>query len=65
MIVITKTGFGKNLIFQSTPFLIDKGREPGINLIIISLKVIQAGQKKVIKEEFGGKGCILDGDSNI
>ncbi len=43
----------------------DKNREPGINLIIILLKTIQAGQKKAIKEEFNDKSCILDGDSNI
>ncbi len=41
-----------------------EGRESEINLIIMPLKVIQAGQKKVIKEEFGGKNCILDGDFN-
>ncbi len=64
MIIIAKTDFNKNLIFQSAPFLTGEGREPGINLIIILLKVIQAGQKKIIKKEFGGKGCILDGDSN-
>ena len=64
VIVIAKTGFGKSLIFQSAPFLTGDGRELGISLIIMPLKAIQAGQKKGIKEEFGGKGCILDGDSN-
>jgi len=44
--------------------LIGEDREPGISLIIMFLKVIQAGQKKVIKEEFGGKSYILNGDSN-
>ncbi len=64
VIIIEKTGFGKSLIFQSAPFLTGEGREPGISLIIIPLKAIQAGQKKVIKEEFSGKGYILNGDSN-
>ena len=44
--------------------MIDEGKELGISLIIIFLKAIQAGQKKVIKEEFNNKSCILDGDSN-
>src|SRR6266511_6007066 len=39
---IAKTDFNKNLIFQLAPFLTDKDREPGINLIIMLLKVIQA-----------------------
>jgi len=45
--------------------LIDEGKELGISLIIIFLKAIQAGQKKIIKEEFGGKDYILNDDSNI
>jgi len=64
MIIIAKINFNKNLIFQSAPFLIDEGREPEISLIIISLKVIQAGQKKAIKKKFNSKDCILNGDSN-
>ena len=65
MIIIAKTDFNKNLIFQSASFLIGEDKKkPGINLIIIPLKAIQTGQKKAIKEEFNNKGCILDGDSN-
>jgi len=44
--------------------LTGESREPGINLIIIFLKTIQAGQKKIIKKEFNNKVYILDGDSN-
>jgi len=57
VIVIAKTGFGKSLIFQSAPFLTGDGREPGISLIIMPLKAIQAGRKKELKRSLAVKAA--------
>lgn len=45
LLLFTKTGFGKNVIFQLLLFMTTR---PGVVLILMSLKLFQIKQRKLI-----------------
>lgn len=61
LILIAKTGFGKSIIFQATPLLIE---QPGICLILMPLKALEKEQCRKLDRIALAKPLVLDGDSN-
>lgn len=61
LLLLAKTGFGKSLIFQLLPFMTPI---PGVVLILIPLKLLQAEQCLSINSIPNGKGLVLNGENN-
>ena len=61
LLLLAKTGFGKSLIFQLLPFMI---ATPGVVLILMPLKLLQAEQSGLINQIPQGKGIVLNGENN-
>lgn len=52
-LLLAKSGFGKSLIFQLLPFLTPM---PGLFIVLMSLKLLQAEQCDMINRVLGSKG---------
>lgn len=61
MLLLAKTGFGKSLIFQLFLFITTISN---IFLILVSLKLLQAEQSKLINRILLGKKIVLNGENN-
>ena len=61
LLLLAKTGFGKSLIFQLFPFMT---ATPGVVLILMPLKLLQAEQSELINQIPQGKGTVLNGENN-
>lgn len=55
LLLLAKTGFGKSLIFQLLPFMT---ATPGVVLILMPLKLLQAEQSELINRIPQGKGIL-------
>ena len=62
LLLLTKTGFGKNLIFQLIPFLLST---PRFVLTLMLLKLLQVEHSEMINYIPYGKGIVLNGKNNI
>lgn len=62
LLLLAKTGFGKSLIFQQLPFMT---AVPGVVLILMPLKLLQAEQSKMINSLPKGKAIVLNGENNL
>lgn len=60
-LLLAKTGFGKSLIFQLVPFMTPA---PGVVLILMPLKLLQAEQFEMINRLPQGKAIVLNGENN-
>lgn len=58
---LAKTSFGKSLIFQLLPFMLDP---TGIVIILMPLKLFQAEQNNMINHIPTGKAIALTGENN-
>lgn len=58
---MAKTGFGKSIIFQLLPFMI---AIPGVVLILMSLKCLQAKQSEMINQLPNEKVLVLNSKNN-
>lgn len=61
LLLLAKTGFGKSFIYQLIPFLT---ADPGVVLILIPLKLLQAEQSEKINRLPGGKRIVLNRENN-
>ena len=61
LLLLAKTGFGKNLIFQLISFFTTAS---DIILTLMPLKLLQAEQSEKINGLLGGKGIILHRENN-
>ena len=61
LLLLAKTGFGKNIIFQLLPFMTTA---PGVVLILMPLKLLQAEQSEMINQLPNGKVLVLNGENN-
>ena len=61
LLLLAKTGFGKSLIFQLIPFMLDP---TGVVLILMPLKLLQAEQNSMINCIPNGKAIALTGENN-
>ena len=59
--LLAKTGFGKNLIFQLIQVLT---ADPGVVLTLMPLKLLQVEQSEKINRLPGGKGIVLNEQNN-
>ena len=63
LIVIAKTGWGKSILFQAAP-LICQQQEPGIALIIMSIRQLENEQCDRINCIENARAIVLNGDNN-
>lgn len=61
LLLLAKTGFGKNLIFQLLPFMFEP---TGIVIILMPLKLLQVEQNTMINRIPNGKAIALTGENN-
>lgn len=61
LLLIAQTGFGKSLIFQLIPFI---SQPPGVVIILMPLKLLQAEQNAMINRLPKGKAIALTGENN-
>ena len=61
MILAAKTGIGKSLIFEAIPLL--DPNKPGIGLVVMPLKHIQAQQMGNINAIEGARAFVYDGEN--
>ena len=61
LLLLAKTGFRKSLIFQLVPFM---NPAPGVLLILIPLKLLQAEQCEMINRLPQGKAIVLNGENS-
>lgn len=61
LLLLSKTGSGKSLIFQLIPFMVDP---TGVVLILMPLKLLQAEQNSMINCIPNGKAIALTGENN-
>ena len=61
LLLLAKTSFGKSLIFQLLPFMLDP---TGVVLILMPLKLLQAEQNAMINLIPNGKAIALTGENN-
>lgn len=61
LLLLAKTGFGKSLIFQLLPFMTPT---PGVVLVLMPLKLLQAEQGALINKLPRGKAMVLNGENN-
>lgn len=62
LLLLARTGFGKSLIFQLLPFMT---ASPGVVLILMPLKLLQAEQSQMINKLPKGKAIVLNGENNL
>lgn len=62
LLLLVKTGFGKSLIFQLIPFILDL---TDIVIILMPLKLLQAEQNAMINCILNGKAIALTGENNL
>lgn len=62
LLLLAKTGFGKSLIFQLLPFMTPV---PGLVLILMPLKLLQAEQSTMINRIANAKSIVLNGENNL
>lgn len=61
LLLLAKTGFGKSLIFQLPPFM---SMPPGVVIVLMPLKLLQAEQNAMINRIPNGKAIALIGENN-
>lgn len=61
LLLLTKTGFGKSLIFQLLPFMFEP---TGVVIILMPLKLLQAEQNSLINQIASGKAIALTEENN-
>lgn len=61
LLLLTKTSFGKSIIFQLLTFMT---AGPGVVLILMPLKLLQAEQSEMINQLPNGKALVLNGENN-
>ena len=61
-LLLARTGFGKSLIFQLIPFMLNP---TGVVLILMPLKLLQAEQNSIINRISNGKAIALTGENNL
>ena len=61
LLLLAKTEFGKNLIFQLVPFF---SAQPGIMMTLMSLKLLQAKQSEMINRITQRRGIVLNRENN-
>lgn len=61
VLLLARTGFGKSLIFQLIPFMMDPA---GLVIILMPLKLLQAEQNAMINQIPNGKAIALTGENN-
>ena len=62
LLLLAKTGFGKSLIFQLLSFMTSV---PGLVLILMPLKLLQAEQSTMINRIANAKSIVLNGENNL
>lgn len=62
LLLLAKTGFGKSLIFQLIPFMLNP---TGVVVILMPLKLLQAKQNSMINCIPNGKAIALTGENNL
>lgn len=61
LLLLTKTGFGKSLIFQLIPFFVESS---GVVIILMRFKLFQTEQNSMINQIAKRKAIALTGENN-